>query len=454
MSAVLRLELSHGARWFLRDNGLCLRLAGNLRRHETMSEDELEALRRAYLHRSLVAAMSRLPYYRRLAHRFPAARSVEVLQQHFPIVTKSTLIENRDRLYPRGGTARPWQSIGKTSGTTGTPLEIIRSPASVLMESAFLRRHWAWGGYRPGMRRASLRGDMVVPLDRRRAPFWFLNRYQNQLLISSRHLKESCVDAIIDAIERFSPQMLQAYPSTAFSLAQFLERRSRRLRIPVVFTASEPLYAHQRERIAERLGARIMDMYGMAERAAYATECEFGSLHLNPDYSYVELVDGDGDGRPARDVGYIVGTTFHNLAMPLVRYKLSDRTRWIRGRCRCARPFPMIEPVTGKFEDGISGSNGAFVSPSVLTFAFKGLRAIRKSQVAQVGPGAWEVRVVPDPAFAETDRRRIIKNIHALVDPGVDVRVVLCDEIPCTESGKFRWVVNEWSRACAESPVT
>lgn len=452
MSAVLRQELSYGARWFLRDNGLCLRLAGNLRRHETMSEDEIEALRRAYLHRSLVAAMSGLSFYRRKLHRFPAARSIEVLRQHFPIVTKSTLLENRDRFYPRGGRARPWQSIGKTSGTTGTPLEVIRSPASVLMESAFLRRHWAWGGYRPGMRRASLRGDMVVPLDRQRPPFWFRNRYGNQLLISSRHLTESCVDAIIDELERFSPALLQAYPSTAYALAQFLERRDRRLCIPVVFTASEPLYAHQRELIVARFGARIMDMYGMAERVALATECEFGSLHLNPDYSYVELVDGDG--RPARDAGFIVGTTFHNLAMPLVRYQLSDRTRWRPGRCRCGRPFPMIEPVTGKFEDGISGSNGVFVSPSVLTFAFKGLRAIRKSQVAQVGPAAWEVRVVPDQTFAESDRRKIVENIRALVDPGVDVRVVLCDEIPCTESGKFRWVVNEWSRACAESPVT
>src|SRR5258705_155174 len=116
----------------------------------------------------------------------------------------------------------------------------------------------------------------------------------------------------------------------------------------------------------------------MAERVAFATECEFGSMHVNPDYSYVEIVDSNGQA--TRGAGYVVGTTFHNLAMPLVRYKLSDRTRWISGGCRCGRPFPMIEPVTGKVEDSIFGSNGAFVSPSVLTFAFKGVRNIRKSQ--------------------------------------------------------------------------
>jgi phenylacetate-CoA ligase len=182
-------------------------------------------------------------------------------------------------------------------------------------------------------------------------------------------------------------------------------------------------------------------MYGMAERVAYATECEFGALHVNSDYSHVELVDEAG--RPAGDEGYIVGTTFHNLAMPLVRYRLSDRTRWVAGACRCGRAFPRIEPVTGKLEDRIFGGDGAFVSPSVLTFAFKGVQNIRKSQVAQVGPGRWQVRLVPAPGFGVDDRRQLVDNIHRLVDPRVSVDVALKDDIPSLPSGKFRWVVNE-----------
>ena len=441
----LRLEISFGSRSLLRDSWLGRRILEDLRRREGMTPEEIDSFRRESLHRTLVSAISRLPYYRKIPGRFPVARSVEVLHRHFPIISKETLLEKRRELYPNGGKPRPWNPIGKTSGTTGTPLSLFRSPTSVLMENAFLRRHWEWGGYRHGMRRATLRGEMVVPLSRRVPPFWYRNRYNNQLLISSRHLREDCADAIIDELERFSPMMLQAYPSTAFALAQLMAQRGRRLGIPVVFTASEPLYAHQRELIVERLGARVMDMYGMAERVALATECEYGAMHVNPDYSYVELVDSDG--QPARDVGYVVGTTFHNLAMPLVRYRLSDRTRWISGGCRCRRPFPMIEPVTGKVEDRIFGSKGAFVSPSVLTFAFKGVQNIRKSQVAQVAPERWEIRLVPAPEFGPDDRHRLIDNIHKLVDPGVNLDVVLREEIPSTAAGKFRWVVNECRHA-------
>ena len=445
MSNILQLEMRFGSRSLLRDNWLCERMVSDLRRHETMTEEEIGALQAASLHRTLMSAISKLPYYRRIPSRFPVARAVEVLRQHFPIIDKETLLQNRGRLYPRSGRPVLWNSIGKSSGTTGTPLSVFRNPKSVLMENAFMRRHWEWGGFQRGMRCAALRGDMIVPVDRARPPYWFRNRYSNQLLISSRHLREPCVDAIIDELQRFAPEILQAYPSTAYALAQFMEQRNCHLSIPVIFTASEPLYPHQRELIEERFGARVMDMFGMAERVAFATECEFESMHVNPDYSYVELVDADG--QPTRDVGYVVGTTFHNLAMPLVRYRLSDRTRWIPGKCRCGRPFPMIESVTGKLEDSIFGSNGAFVSPSVLTFAFKGLRNIRKSQVAQVAPERWEIRLVPTPAFGVDDRQKLIENIRKLVDPGVNVKVVLRDEIPCTPSGKFRWVVNEWIKA-------
>lgn len=442
MTSPLSNELLFGTRALVRDT-----LPGHgrlraLRRHESMSGAQLDALQARLLYKTLRTAIARLPFYAHIRPDFPVAAAPEVLREAFPIIGKETLIAHRASLYPNGGARRAWQAAGKTSGTTGAPLEVFRSLQSLLMEQAFVKRHWAWGGYRDGMVRASLRGDLVTGVDAARPPFWFWNRYNRQLLVSSRHLTEAHADAIIDRLDALAPAMLQAYPSTAFTLAGLLERRQRRLRIPVIFTASEPLYQHQRALIRDRLGATIMDMYGMAERVAFASECEHGQLHLNPDYAYVEIVDADG--RPTDGEGCVVGTTFHNHAMPLVRYRLSDRTRWKPGACACGRAFPMIERVSGKLEDTISGSGGAPVSASVLTFAFKGLDQIRKSQVAQVGAASWEVRVVPLPGFTPAHQQYLIDNIHRLVDPHVLVKVVLKDELPNTAAGKFRWVVNEY----------
>jgi len=442
MLAELRKELLYGGRALVRDNALSQRLVQRLRRHESLDDYALKVLGDRLLHRSLQAAIAKLPYYAHISPDFSPVEARQVLREMFPIVDKRALLDHPLALYPHDGVKRPWQALGKTSGTTGTPLVVIRSLHSVQMEQAFIKRHWSWGGYADGMPRATLRGDLVAGLERQEPPFWFENRYNRQLLLSSRHLTDHCIGAVIDKLRHYAPAMMQAYPSTAYTLAQQLERRGISLCVPFLFTASEPLYPHQQELIRERLAGRIMDMYGMAERVAFATQCEYGSMHLNPDYSHVEILDEHGE--PTDGYGHVVGTTLHNLAMPLVRYRLSDRTRWRRGHCACGRPFPMIEPVTGKLEDRITGGDGSEVSPSVLTFAFKGVENVRKSQVAQVGSGQWELRLVPDRGFSQADQELLLYNIRHLVDPTVQVRVILCDDLPNTAAGKFRWVVNEW----------
>jgi len=400
MLTTLKKELIYGGRALIRDNALSRRLVQRLQLQERLEPAALLQLRQRLLHRTLRRATAILPHYRHLAGDFDPAQAFDVLRR-FPIIDKRTLLDHPVQLYPHHGVRRPWQALGKTSGTTGTPLTVFRSPESVLMEHAFIKRHWTWGGYVDGMPRATLRGDMVVGLERRTPPFWFWNRYNNQLLLSSRHLIDACVEPMLDRLDQFQPAMLQAYPSTAYVLAQFLERHGRCLRIPFLFCASEPLYPHQRELIVQRLGCTVMDMYGMAERVAFATQCESGNMHVNPDYAHVEIVDDDG--MPTDGEGYVVGTTLHNLAMPLVRYRLSDRSRWKPGLCPCGRHFPMIEPVSGKLEDRITGGDGAVVSASVLTFAFKGVKHIRKSQVAQVGAARWEIRIVADAGFGVAD---------------------------------------------------
>lgn len=442
MTTQLKNELLYGGRFLFRDNpALSGPVAAELAANARKDAEELAFIGRRCLHTTLQRAIEVLPYYAHISRDFSVEESPQVLRECFPVIDKATLLANRATLYPNGGIKKFWHALGKTSGTTGTPLTIFRSPRSVLYENEFIKRHWTWGGFHAGMKRATLRGDLVVPVDRAEPPYWFYNRYNNQLLLSSRHLTDHCVDAIIDRLKGFAPDMLQAYPSTAYTLATYLARRQRKLRIPVIFTASEPVYPHQREAILEWLGCKVMDMYGQAERVAFATQCEHGAMHVNPDYSHVEILDEQGN--PADDYGFVVGTTYHNDAMPLVRYRLSDRTRFRPGACACGRAFPVIEEVTGKYEDAITGSDGMVVSPSVLTFAFKGVENIKRSQVAQVGPAHWQIRLVPDEAFSDADRQKLVDNIHHLVDAKVKVEVVLKDALPNTAAGKFRWVVNE-----------
>jgi phenylacetate-CoA ligase len=433
-------HLSYGLRYALRDNVWSQRRTRVLLEHDRWNDSRLQELRDALLYRTLHAARHTLLRYRDITPPASPVEALACLRKNYPVVSKADLLKYRRIYYPRGGRSRPWSIKGKTSGTTGTPLEVLRSMDSVRWENAFKRRHWAWSGFEIGMRRASLRGDIIVPVGRKEPPFWLFNRFNNQLLLSSRHLKAPFIGQIADALQRFQPRLLEAYPSTAFALARYLERQNVKLEIPFVYTGSEILYAYQREIIESRIG-RVLDFYGMAERVAFASECEMGNLHINSDYSLVEILD-DSD-HETDGPGYLVGTTFHNLVMPLIRYRMSDQTAWKQGVCSCGRAYPMIEPIAGKFEDVIFGAEGEPVSPSLVTFAFKGVHHIDSSQVAQVSPGVWEVRIVPAANYSDSDGRQIIQNIHSLVDARIQVRTKLVREIPRTAAGKYRWVVNE-----------
>jgi phenylacetate-CoA ligase len=416
------------SRKVLRDNLYTNYVVSEISRNEKNSKLNLYCDK--YINNTISYAKKNILAYR----NFKNLKCIE----DFPIIDRQDLLHSK--CYYPSGIKQYFGVKGKTSGTTGTPLEIVRSYMSIIWEQAFIKRHWSWSGFKDGMRRATLRGDDVVPLSQSDPPFWFYNRYDNQLLISSRHLKLTNLSSIINRLNDFSPFILQAYPSTAFLIADFLDKNDIKLSIPFVYTGSEILYPYQRELIEKRIG-KVMDFYGMAERVAFASECEFGNLHVNTDYSYVEIVDDNGC--KTNDYGYVVGTTFHNMLMPLIRYKLSDRTRWKEGVCPCGRVYPMIEPIQGKFEDLIYDSECNPVSPSLVTFAFKGVKNIECSQVAQVAKGKWEIRILPSSNFTLSDGNKVLQNIRENIDKNLILSLKIVDSIERTKSAKYRWILNE-----------
>jgi phenylacetate-CoA ligase len=135
--------------------------------------------------------------------------------------------------------------------------------------------------------------------------------------------------------------------------------------------------------------------------------------------------------------------------MPLVRYRISDRARWIPGPCPCGRGYPRIELSSGKVEDQLFDREGTPVSASIITFAFKGLTNIRKSQVAQTGQGRWEVRLVPDPGYSDADGQALLANFGKYISDKLDVSLRIVDDIPLLPSGKYKWVAQEWPGARA-----
>lgn len=441
----LNRQLTLMLRHLLRRNVLTRRRAAALIAREREPGIRQRERQAVLLRASIAAARRQLPRYALLPEPSRDADPFDWVRLHCPLVSKAELLIDRAGLYPNSGHRRPWWSLGKTSGTSGTPLEVFRSIDSVIWEEAFQLQFWAWAGFEQGAVQAVLRGDAAAPADRREPPFWLWDRFGRQLFLSTRHLSSQTAVPMLDAIAASGAQLLRAYPSSGFELARLAEAANHPLRLRAVVTGSEPLYPLQREQLERAFGCRVFDFYGMAERIAYAGQCEHGFHHLNPEYAWVEILDDAG--QPTVEFGAVVGTTLRNHLMPLLRYRIADRARWIVGDCPCGRTYPRIELSSGKVEDQLFDSYGTAISASIITFAFKGLGNIRRSQVAQIGPGRWEIRVVPDAGYSLADGEALLANISAYVSDKLTVTVRVVDDIPLMSSGKFKWVSQEWQGA-------
>ena len=410
-------------------------------RMDAWQDDRLRSIvRHAYEH---------VPYYHELFNHHGIHPNKFAGREHLdkiPILTKETIKKRLPDLLSR---AYPKKSVheGHTSGTTGSPLTVFYSRDMLAMNYAALDRQYRWSGtnmQRGGDRVAVIRGNIIVPLTQKHPPFWRFNRVHNQLLLSNFHLAPETLGSYFEALRDFEPRVLDGYPSSVYVLAKVLLNRGERLPLRAVLTSSETLFDFQREAIETAFECKVFDYFGAAERVTFAVECDrHEGHHLCSEYGITEILDENQTAMPLGSEGYIVGTTLHNEAMPLIRYRSSDRTAIKPDLCSCGRQLPLMHDVATKAEDLVRLRDGRLISPSVLTHPFKPLDSIEASQIVQTDFDRLVIRIIPGPDYSEHDSSHLIRELKARLGEDMRIEIELTDGLPRTASGKFKWVISE-----------
>jgi phenylacetate-CoA ligase len=335
------------------------------------------------------------------------------------------------------------RSTIQTSGTSGAPLTMVQTLGTMIREDGFIYRQLRWIGYRHGQRRAWIRGDIVCgehPPDGR---YWCRDWIGNMLLMSSYHLSNATFGAYIDALERFDPVVIHAYPSSIGALASWLNAAGRRYRgraLKGVLTSSETLEPGVRAAVARAFGVTVFDWYGQAERVVAIGTCEHGSYHVLTDYGGVELLGFPG--AEARDGACeLVGTSLNNAAMPLAHYRTGDTVIPGDGACPCGRVFPTVKAVIGRQEKIITLPDGRIVAR--LDRIFQGHdRHLVEGQVLYRGNSRFTLRVVTTDGFSAADEAALVDKFLLRV-PDVQVAVEQVAAIPRGPNGKFEFIAVE-----------
>jgi len=261
-------------------------------------------------------------------------------------------------------------------------------------------------------------------------------------MLSSYHLSPGNGAAYIEALERFDPVLLQAYPSSISYLARWLEEHDRVYRGPSlrgIVTSSETLSPADRQVITERFGCRVFDWYGAFERVAAIGTCEHGNYHVLEDYGCVEF-EPNGDG-----TANLIGTGFGNRSMPLIRYRADDVVVPADPgyRCPCGRSFRVVERVLGRVDDVIRTPDGRHVV--MLDWIFAGLFGLMEAQVVQEKLDEVRIRIVAGGEFGFADEQALLARALERLGPRVRIRIERVAQIERTRNGKFRQIISRLS---------
>lgn len=321
---------------------------------ETLSVSAIRDLQLKGLREMLQRCMQSEFYRRRFREAGVSPEDIRSLDdlQRLPFTTKEDLREN----YPFGLCCVPLQEcvrLHSSSGTTGNPTVVLHTrrdlddwatavarclwmvgsrPDDVFQNSAGYGMFTAGLGFQYGAEKV---GMLTVPA------------------AAGNTLRQ------IKFIKDFGTTVLHAIPSYASRIYEVMRQEGvdpvRDTRLRVLCIGAEPHSEEQRRRIEENLHVKAYNSYGISEMMGpgVAFECpEQNGLHIWEDYFIAEIIDPVTlQPVPDGEMGELVITTLKREAMPLVRYRTRDLTRFLPGDCPCGRHHRRLARLQGRSDD-------------------------------------------------------------------------------------------------------
>lgn len=331
-----------------------------------------------------------------------------------------------------------------TSGTTGSPLQLIRSATSVAAEQAFLDNMLTpYNLIMKTARLAVLRGEVIKPVNDNSPPFGAERFHKRRLFLSSYHLSPETIDWYAEALHKFKPDVLWVYPSSICTFVRLL--RDKQVKIPIILSSSEMMSASLRAALEDTFSAEVIDYYGQAERMVLAVSTSPQEYWFNPAYGRVELIEVEceefaSDVRRMR----IIATGYWNKAMPIIRYDTGDFA--FVPRDASEEELEKIELGLLPFK-GISGRQEEFIlRPDGrkiigLDHIPREVENILQVQFVQQELSSIQIRVLATPAFSRPDIQRLLENARTKIPDTMEIAVRIVDFLEQLESGKTPFVI-------------
>ena len=369
-------------------------------------------------------------------------------KKYIPFTTREE-VQNNTEAFVSGKYKPSLRLKINTGGSTGNPLTLYYLKGySRPAEHAHMHILWSRIKYRNGDRMARLRGDYFG-----KDQISSFDPWRNTLLLSSFRLNAYNALHYINLLIKYKIKFINAYPSSLYSLVQYTDQKSYLFPDLIgIFLGSENIYDWQLKKFREFFNTdKIYYWYGHGELCALGGICESSpSYHFLPTYSYVEFCEQPSI-ETKNDTGQklyeIVGTSFINPVMPLIRYKTQDLGMGPSEHCSgCGRNHRIMDRIIGREQEIVIGQNGEKITLTALVFGRhqEYFNHINKMQVINTKPGLLTIKIVPKSTFSASHEKEIIRSLSHLEGMPFTTVVEKVQEILPTERGKHKFLIREF----------
>ncbi len=411
----------------------------------------LEALRAQQMRQlALLAqhAFAHSPWWRRTLDQAgigPATPwSMEVLRS-LPTLTRTDLQDHGDAI---ACTSIPKEhgrvGVTRTSGSSGTPVAVRKTELSLLFWRAITLRDHLWHRRDLSTKSALIRylpddAEAASPTGRTASswgpPTHDVFRTGPACLMSIQ--TPAAQQAAWLVAER--PRYLLIYPSGLSDLLDLWEAEGTRPEgLVQVRTVSEAVPETLRQRCQDVLGATLVDCYSSQEVGYIALQCpDHPHYHLQSESCVTEILRDDGTPCGPGEIGKVVVTPLHNLAMPLFRYEIGDMAE-VGAPCPCGRGLPVVTRIVGRIRGMLRHPDGSRSWPVFGGQHFRTVAPVRQWRVVQTAIDHVDVEIVPERPLTDTERQALAAHArkHAGWTHGLAI-VERTEPIPRTKGGKY-----------------
>lgn len=217
-------------------------------------------------------------------------------------------------------TSKNFSSINSYFTTTGGT---SRKITSILLSNESYGAEWAHGHHMFDYAKYNMRNDIKLSLRGKKLSgnkIIDFNPIHNEVTIDTFSMNKNNFVILFNKLKKYNIQYIHGYPSLVKEFINYMNLYKFKMNLKGVFLNSEGVSVEEKRMISIFFNSKVISWYGLSEKVLLAIDSNItNKFKVYTSYGFPTIYNPDNHG-----FGEIVGSTFVNLALPLVKYRTGD----------------------------------------------------------------------------------------------------------------------------------